>query len=64
MGPWDDPLYRTTRDLITRTAEQVGIDPNVGVRLAQPDRAIVVSIPLRRDNGYPMDVQSPQNRST
>ena len=51
MGPWDDPLYRTTRDLITRTAEQVGIDPNVGVRLAQPDRAIMVSIELRRDNG-------------
>ena len=51
MGPWDDPLYHSTRDLIVRTAAQIGIDPNVGVRLAQPDRAIVVSIPLRRDNG-------------
>jgi glutamate dehydrogenase (NAD(P)+) len=51
MGPWNDPLYDTTRNLILRTAEKIGIDPNIAGRLAVPDRAIVVSIPLRRDDG-------------
>jgi glutamate dehydrogenase (NAD(P)+) len=48
---WDTPFYAATRELITSTANLIGVDPNVARRLAQPDRAIMVSVPVRRDDG-------------
>ena len=32
-------------------AQKLGVDPNVARRLRRPDRALIVSVPTRMDNG-------------
>lgn len=48
---WDDPMYRSTVALFERTAEAMNLDPNVRRRLRYPDRAIIVTFPVRMDDG-------------
>lgn len=48
---WDDPLYRSTVALFERTAEVMDLDPNIRRRLRYPERAVIVSIPVRMDDG-------------
>jgi glutamate dehydrogenase (NAD(P)+) len=43
-SPFNSPMYRMV-------AEHVDIDPGVLVRLGEPKRSMVVSVPIRRDNG-------------
>lgn len=48
---WDDPMYRTTVALFERTAEAIDLDPNLRRRLRHPERAVIVSFPVRMDDG-------------
>jgi len=48
---WDDPLYRSTVALFEKTAEAIDLDPNVRRRLRFPERAVIVTIPVRMDDG-------------
>ncbi|HXK22289.1 MAG TPA: Glu/Leu/Phe/Val dehydrogenase [Myxococcota bacterium] len=47
---WETPMYRLAVAQLDRTAEQMGLDPNVWERLRTPQRAHVVSFPFRRDD--------------
>lgn len=48
---WDDPLYRSTVSLFEHTAEALKLDLNFRRRLRHPDRAVVVTFPVRMDDG-------------
>ncbi len=48
---WDSELFRVTRNLVHSTAARLDMDPNAAHRLLQPDRALIVSVPVRRDDG-------------
>jgi glutamate dehydrogenase (NAD(P)+) len=48
---FDSDLYRTALDQLDRVAKRLELDPDVHERLRYPRRALVVSIPLRRDDG-------------
>jgi len=47
---WDTPMYRLAVSQLDRTAERMGLDPNIWERLRTPQRAHVVSFPFRRDD--------------
>ena len=47
---WNTPMYRLAVEQLDRTAERMGLDPNVWERLRTPQRAHVVSFPFRRDD--------------
>jgi glutamate dehydrogenase (NAD(P)+) len=47
---WDSPMYRLAVAQLDRTAELMGLDPNIWERLRTPQRAHVVSFPFRRDD--------------
>ena len=47
---WDSPMYRLAVAQLDRTAERMGLDPNIWERLRTPQRAHVVSFPFRRDD--------------
>ncbi len=48
---WDDPMYRSTLALLERTTEAMNLDPNLRRRLRYPDRAVIVTFPIRMDDG-------------
>ncbi len=43
-------MYRLAVAQLDRTAEHMGLDPNIWERLRTPQRAQVVSFPFRRDD--------------
>ncbi len=47
---WDTPMYRLAVAQLDQTAAQIGLDENIWERLRTPQRALVVSFPVRRDN--------------
>ena len=52
---WDTPMYRLAVDQLDRTAEMMGLDPNIWERLRTPQRAYVVSFPFRRDDYHTVE---------
>jgi glutamate dehydrogenase (NAD(P)+) len=50
-----DEWHSATNDMAVRqfdvAASKLGIDPNVSARLRRPDRAMIVSVPTRMDDG-------------
>src|SRR3954469_21345699 len=48
---WESPMYASTASLIRRTGEKLALDPNLLARLTYPDRAIIVTFPVRMDDG-------------
>lgn len=48
---WDSKFFRDTMALISRTSEMMNLDPNVHERLLTPDRALIVTVPVRMDDG-------------
>jgi glutamate dehydrogenase (NAD(P)+) len=44
-------LHKNTVNTITHVAERIDLDKNVLVRLIQPRKAMIVSVPVRMDNG-------------
>ena len=50
---WDTPLYRSALAQLERALPHTGLSALVGTRLAVPERSIIVSIPVRLDDGTP-----------
>lgn len=48
---WRSPASEMAVRQFEIAAERLGLDANVGARLRRPDRALVVSVPTRLDNG-------------
>ena len=48
---WDSPLYRTAVAQYDQAVPHADIDPDVAERLRFPERAFIVSCPVRLDNG-------------
>ncbi|HET7744753.1 MAG TPA: Glu/Leu/Phe/Val dehydrogenase [Gaiellaceae bacterium] len=48
---WDTPLYRTAVAQFDQAIEAADIDEEVAERLRYPERSIIVSIPVRMDDG-------------
>jgi glutamate dehydrogenase (NAD(P)+) len=48
---WKSPMYESTVALMDRIAEHSDLDPNIWRRLRHPDKAVIVTIPVRRDDG-------------
>ena len=48
---WESKFFRDTAALVERTATAMNLDPNIRQRLLTPQRALVVSCPVRMDNG-------------
>jgi glutamate dehydrogenase (NAD(P)+) len=51
QSPFDSPVYRMAIDQLCDVARHTEIDPGVLARLCEPKRSMVVSVPIRRDNG-------------
>jgi glutamate dehydrogenase (NAD(P)+) len=48
---WDTPLFRMARAQYEQALPYTGISEMVAERLSYPERAVIVSVPLRRDDG-------------
>jgi glutamate dehydrogenase (NAD(P)+) len=48
---WDTPLYRTAIAQFDQAVPHAGIPEDVAERLRYPERSIIVSVPVRRDDG-------------
>ncbi len=48
---WDSKFYNDTISLVERTSEMMNLDPNIQCRLTKPDRALMVTVPVRMDDG-------------
>jgi len=51
LGEFDQPIYRLALHQFEQAAEVLGLDPNLRERFKTPERALVVSVPIRMDNG-------------
>jgi glutamate dehydrogenase (NAD(P)+) len=48
---WDTPLFRMARAQYEQALPYAGVSEMVTERLSFPERAVIVSVPLRRDDG-------------
>ncbi|MFO1518954.1 MAG: Glu/Leu/Phe/Val dehydrogenase [bacterium] len=48
---WDNPLFKQVQAQFEEAAEKLSLDNNIFHRLRVPDRALIVSVPFRRDDG-------------
>jgi glutamate dehydrogenase (NAD(P)+) len=48
---WDTPLFRMARAQFEQALPYADVSDHVAVRLSHPERAVMVSVPLRRDDG-------------
>lgn len=48
----DSPAYRRTLENFNKAAEVINLDPNVAARLRLPERMLIVSVPVRMDDGH------------
>lgn len=48
---WRSELYRIAVEQFTRSADLLGIEPDIRVRLLEPHRALIVNFPVRLDSG-------------
>lgn len=48
---WESKFYMDTAALVETTCDRIGVDPNIKNRLLTPQRALIVSIPVRMDDG-------------
>jgi glutamate dehydrogenase (NAD(P)+) len=48
---WDTPLFRMARAQYEQALPHAGVSEMVAERLSFPERAVIVSVPLRRDDG-------------
>lgn len=51
MPEYDTPIYRMAVEQFKRAAKYLDLDPNVSERLVRPKRALIVSVPVRMDDG-------------
>ena len=50
-GEWQSPASELAIKQFDVASAKLNLDPNVAVRLRQPDRAMIVSVPTRMDDG-------------
>jgi len=50
-GEFDQPQYRLAIAQFERASEKLGLDPGLSERFKMPERALVVNIPVRSDDG-------------
>jgi glutamate dehydrogenase (NAD(P)+) len=50
-GEWRSELWATAQEQFERSAELLGIEPDIRARLLEPRRALTVNFPIRRDSG-------------
>ena len=48
---WESKFYRDTAQLVERTCDLMHLDPNIKHRLLTPQRALIVTVPARMDDG-------------
>jgi len=48
---WDYELHRIAVSQFHRSADLVGLEPEIRTQLSRPRRALVVNLPIHRDNG-------------
>jgi glutamate dehydrogenase (NAD(P)+) len=48
---WDTPLFRTALTQFEQALPHAAVDPAVVARLRTPERAVIVSVPVRLDDG-------------
>lgn len=48
---WESKFFRDTAALVETTSDAMNLDPNIKERLLTPQRALVVSCPVRMDDG-------------
>jgi glutamate dehydrogenase (NAD(P)+) len=48
---WDSPLFLMARAQLDQALEHADVSPMVAERLSFPERALITSVPLRRDDG-------------
>ncbi len=48
---WDSPHYRAALTYLDRAAQVLDLDPNIHMRLQRPERALIVNVPCRMDDG-------------
>lgn len=48
---WDSPLFREVQEQFDAAAQKIALDNNVWQRLRVPDRALIVCVPFRMDDG-------------
>jgi glutamate dehydrogenase (NAD(P)+) len=48
---WHSPTYELAVQQFNLAADKLNLDPNVAGRLRRPDRAMIVSVPTRMDDG-------------
>src|SRR5215210_5627904 len=48
---WHSELYRVAVEQFTRSADLLGIEPEIRARLLEPHRALIVNFPVRSDSG-------------
>lgn len=51
MSEYDSPIYQIAVEQFKRAAEHLDLDPNVSERLIRPKRSLIVSVPVRMDDG-------------
>lgn len=51
MHEWDTPTYRLAVGQFNEAAEAMHLDPNLRERLKVPQRSLIVSVPVRMDDG-------------
>ena len=49
---WDGSFFKDTQQSFERVAKQIKIDENIFKKLRVPERALIVSVPFRRDDGH------------
>ena len=48
---WDTPLFRTALAQLEQALPSAGVKPEIAERLRSPERAVMVSVPVRLDDG-------------
>ena len=48
---WDSPLFHDVQIQFEQIAQKISLDENIFHRLRVPDRALIVSVPFRMDDG-------------
>jgi glutamate dehydrogenase (NAD(P)+) len=51
MNEFDTPMFRLAVAQFDQAAELMALDGNLRERLKMPDRSLIVSVPIRMDNG-------------
>jgi glutamate dehydrogenase (NAD(P)+) len=51
QAEWDNPLFTQVQQQFEEAAARLGLDQNILYRLRVPDKALIVSVPFRNDDG-------------